>query len=56
VLEGQARMIDTGDWSGQLYRTLRPGTPRNVNLRLIPYYAWGNRGLPYMTVWLTLVR
>ncbi len=56
VLEGEGRLIRSGDWSGQLYRSLRPSGPEVVNLRLIPYYAWGNRGIPYMTVWMPLVR
>ncbi|MCL5745241.1 MAG: glycoside hydrolase family 127 protein, partial [Acidobacteria bacterium] len=56
VLEGEGRLVRSGDWSGQLYRFLKPGAPESVKLRLIPYYAWGNRGIPYMTVWLPLAR
>jgi hypothetical protein len=56
VLEGEGRRIGSGDWLGKLYRPLRPATPETVKLRLIPYFAWGNRGVPYMTVWLPLAR
>jgi DUF1680 family protein len=56
VLEGDALTTAGGEWAGQLYRSIRPGTSKNFKLRLIPYYAWGNRGLPYMTVWLPLAR
>ena len=55
VLEGQARRTRGGDWSNLLYRTFRPGPGETAPLRLIPYYAWANRGLSHMTVWLPLV-
>ncbi|MCL5742807.1 MAG: glycoside hydrolase family 127 protein [Acidobacteria bacterium] len=54
VLEGEARWNRAGDWSNLLYRTFRSGPGENVSLRLIPYYAWANRGLSHMTVWLPL--
>jgi len=56
VLEGEGRLISQGDWSMQLYRPVKPGKPESVKLKLIPYYAWNNRGVPYMSVWLPLVR
>ena len=42
--------IDTGP----LYRRWRPGSPpaQPVTLKAIPYYAWNNRGIAPMTVWL----
>jgi len=52
VLEGEARRIPEAQWKGLLYRTLRPTPPEPVRIRLIPYYAWANRGLSQMTVWL----
>ena len=33
---------------------LYPDKP--VHIRLIPYYAWGNRGKAEMTVWMPLAR
>jgi hypothetical protein len=56
VLEGEGRLIRSGDWSGMLYRPLGSNAPETMKLRLIPYYAWGNRGVPHMTVWMPLVR
>ena len=51
ALEGRARLSTSAPWSHQLYREL--GTSReDVKIRLIPYYAWGNRGETDMTVWL----
>lgn len=36
----------------QLYREAAPTTARPIQLKLVPYYAWGNRGDTEMTVWL----
>jgi len=52
VLEGEARRIPEGDWTAILYRTLRAPQIQPVNIRLIPYYAWANRGMSHMTVWM----
>lgn len=51
VLEGEARVRREPAWGGLLYQTLRPAAPRTARIRLIPYYAWANRGVTYMTVW-----
>ena len=37
-----------------LYHTLRGESPRPVRARLIPYYAWDNRGMGEMMIWLPL--
>jgi DUF1680 family protein len=56
ILEGRAEAWPEARWSGQLYRELSPGPPVAVDLKLIPYYAWGNRGTSEMTVWIPLGR
>jgi uncharacterized protein len=56
VIEGEGRRIRSGDWTGLLYRPLNTSAPESIKLKLIPYFAWGNRGIPYMTVWMPLVR
>jgi len=56
VLEGEAEVLKEGDWSKRLYRELVPREPRKVTIRLIPYYAWSNRGVSEMTVWMPLDR
>lgn len=56
VLEGKAEAVAERAWSGRLYRELAPSAPRSINLRLIPYYAWDNRGSSEMTVWMPLIR
>ncbi len=52
VVEGQAEVFESGDWSNRLYRQMSRGEPKMADMRLIPYYAWGNRGKSEMTVWL----
>jgi DUF1680 family protein len=56
VLEGEGRAAVEPAWGNELYRELPPGASRAVALKLIPYYAWGNRGRSEMTVWLPLGR
>lgn len=56
VLEGKAEVVAEAPWGKQLYRDLTPATARPIDLRLIPYYAWNNRGPSEMTVWLPLRR
>jgi DUF1680 family protein len=56
VLEGKAEAAVEADWSGQLYRELGATPPQPIDVKLIPYYAWGNRGRSEMTVWLSLGR
>jgi uncharacterized protein len=37
---------------GQLYRLVGSSPPRDIQIKLVPYYAWGNRGDTDMSVWL----
>jgi DUF1680 family protein len=56
VLEGKAEAAADRPWGDELYRELKPSAPRSVDLKLIPYYAWANRGKSEMTVWMPLGR
>jgi DUF1680 family protein len=38
-----------------LYRTFRPAGKQTIEIKLIPFYAWANRGMSYMTVFMPLV-
>ena len=55
ALEGTARLLPRNSWKDTLYREVSQ-TSKPVNIGLIPYYAWGNRGKAEMTVWMPLVR
>ena len=54
ALEGEAVVRDEATWKGQLYREVSRKNERRT-IRLIPYYAWGNRGKSEMTVWMPAV-
>lgn len=54
VLEGQADVVRQPEWGATLYRDLAPARLQPQIVRLIPYYAWANRGVGEMTVWLPL--
>jgi DUF1680 family protein len=56
VLESQAERVRQGEWSGRLYRDLQIPEPEQIDIRLVPYYAWGNRAEGEMTVWMPLSR
>lgn len=55
ALEGIASLNEAESWEGVLYREVNP-TQKPVHIRLIPYYAWGNRGKSEMTVWMPVKR
>lgn len=54
VLQTLAYAVPEIDADGPLYQELPAGEPRQVPIRLIPYYAWNNRSEPKMTVWIPL--
>jgi DUF1680 family protein len=54
VLEGPLAAHSAAAWDRDLYRPLTPKTRRELHGRLIPYYAWANRGKSEMSVWLPL--
>ena len=55
ALEGSARLSKEDSWKDTLYREVSKAD-QPVNIRLIPYYAWGNRGKAEMTVWMPLIK
>lgn len=55
ALEGTARLANEGSWKNTLYRPVGAAN-KEVKIRMIPYYAWGNRGKMDMTVWMPLAK
>lgn len=52
-LQGEAEIVDAHkEWEGKLYKKLTKDTHQKVQLQLVPYFAWGNRGHTDMTVWM----
>ncbi len=54
-LVGNAKIVDHKTWKNVLYRPVLAGNT-TIPIKLIPYFAWGNRGHSEMSVWLPLSR
>lgn len=52
----KARVYPTDDRRPGLYRAFKPDAGRSIDVRLVPYFAWGNRGHGEMSVWMPLAR
>jgi DUF1680 family protein len=53
-LQGQGLRLQESTWTG-LYRPLTRQSLQPLDLRLIPYFAWANRGRSGMSVWMPVV-
>jgi len=53
TLSGQVLL--RGDQRGAMYTTLNQPDWKAVSTQFVPYFAWSNRGVSEMTVWLPLV-
>jgi len=54
-LTGEAKLLQDSNWKNRLYREINTSL-KPVKIKLIPYYAWANRGKTDMTVWMPLAR
>ena len=56
TVEVEGCEIDAGEWHDQLYRPhtedQHASSATSARLRAIPYYAWANRGVQAMRVWI----
>ncbi|MDN3548414.1 aceric acid hydrolase [Mucilaginibacter aquaedulcis] len=55
-LTGKADVREENSWKNQLYKPVTSPKQNAANIRLIPYYAWGNRGHADMETWIPLDR
>jgi len=55
ALTGEARLLKSANWKNTLYKEVN-NTTKPIKIKLIPYYAWANRGQTDMTVWMPLMR
>jgi uncharacterized protein len=55
ALTGEAKLLQSGSWKNTLYKEVNTNY-KPVKIKLIPYYAWANRGKTDMTVWMNLMR
>lgn len=52
---GTGVLLGNGSWSGGLYAPLNSANnQKTIPIKLIPYYAWDNRGKNDMSVWIPL--
>jgi len=54
-LEGTAKLRAKTDWTNTLYHPIAKAN-ETTTIKLVPYFAWGNRGHSEMSVWLPLSR
>ena len=54
-LYGDAKIIQQTNWKNSLYKEVNNNL-KPIKIKLIPYYAWANRGNTDMTVWMNLLR
>ncbi len=56
-LYGKAMLQAPKTWEGNLYQPIssKPDL-KEVDIKLIPYFAWGNRGKSEMSVWIPLLK
>ncbi|SDT16433.1 hypothetical protein SAMN05216490_2631 [Mucilaginibacter mallensis] len=56
-LTGVADIRDENNWNNNLYKEVSLANPNTkLNIRLIPYYAWDNRGHVNMETWIPFDR
>ena len=57
ALEGEVNVVNNRKWDNHtLYRELQQTAKKTTKIRLIPYYAWDNRGNQDMSLWLPLAQ
>jgi DUF1680 family protein len=56
ALEGKGKLTNDSKWKNKLYKEVSNEVAKPVSIRLIPYYAWANRGKTEMSVWLPVSR
>ena len=55
-LETTGEKIADEDWKDQLYKEVSKKPKEKIRMRLIPYYAWGNRVHTEMVVWIPVIK
>lgn len=56
AITGEGQLLSEKDWGSQLYRPMSADRTNNISMRFVPYYAWNNRGVGEMSVWLSVKR
>lgn len=56
VIDTEIQVRNQDEWNGQLTRPLQKEASKSIPTKLIPVFAWGNRGKSEMSVWLPASR
>jgi uncharacterized protein len=51
LLRGKGTIVDESEWENVLYRNQAPAS-KSIDITAIPYYAWENRSVGEMRIWL----
>jgi DUF1680 family protein len=54
VVDAVLTVRPQGEWDGKLFREVQSRATKTVKAQFVPYFAWANRGVGEMTVWLPL--
>lgn len=53
AVEAKSLVKEDGSWYKKLYKSFSDNKTKGYNIKLIPYFAWGNNKNEEMTVWLS---
>jgi DUF1680 family protein len=53
TIETSSTIAGNNSWNKTLYKPISVKDAKTVNVKLIPYFAWGNKGKGEMTVWMS---
>lgn len=56
AIMGEGQLLSEQDWGNHLYRPMSLEKQKNISLKFVPYYAWNNRGIGEMSVWIPVKR
>ena len=57
LLHGDALLQNDKNWDTKLYQAINSTDGlKKVSIKLVPYFAWGNRGKSEMSVWLPVTK
>ena len=55
TLHGKAILKPQKDWGSGLYQPVSSKPGRTAVIQMIPYFAWSNREVRQMTVWVPVI-
>ncbi|WP_343706808.1 glycoside hydrolase family 127 protein [Flavobacterium sp.] len=53
TIEATSKIASDNSWNKTLYKPISTKDGKSVTVKLIPYFAWGNKGQGEMTVWMS---